>query len=150
MSFEKMKKLKKWQFYVLSFTWGLPLSLAGAVVCLTLLLAGGKPQKYGHCYYVAAGKNWGGFSMGWFFLVDKNAPIRTKDHEMGHGYQNACKYGPFTVMLTLISVCRYWYDRLIKRINYEAYFFEKEASELGKYIFDGSEGGKYENIQSKS
>lgn len=140
MSFEKMKKLKKWQFYLLSFTWGLPLSLMGLIVCFSLIFLGKKPTKYGHCYHISIGKNWGGFSMGWFFLNDKREIYTTLDHEVGHGYQNACLYGPITVVLTIISAIRYWLQRFGLKFDYYAYFFEKQASKIGDYIFDG--GGK--------
>ena len=64
-----MKHLKKWQFYLLSFTWGLPLSLAGVLVCGVLVLCGYHVKRYGLLYYIAIGESWGGLELGWFFLV---------------------------------------------------------------------------------
>ena len=60
-------------FYLLSFTWGLPLTLVGCVVAIVLLITGHKPKKWGYCYYFEIGKNWGGLELGPFFLVNKDA-----------------------------------------------------------------------------
>ena len=43
-----MKKFKIILFYVLSFTWGIIMSLIGAVVFLVLMCIGYKPEKYKH------------------------------------------------------------------------------------------------------
>jgi hypothetical protein len=39
--------MKKFLFYLLSFTWGLPMTLVGCVVSFILLSLGYKPKKYG-------------------------------------------------------------------------------------------------------
>ena len=128
-------------FYTLSFTWGIIMSLMGSVVALVLLITGHKPQKWGHCWYFEVGKGWGGLELGPFFLVSKNASKHTKNHELGHGFQN-CAYGPFMVVVSLMSACRYWYRELkyhrkglTPPTAYDDVWYEGEATKLGtEYI----------------
>lgn len=129
-----MKKISKKTFYLLSFTWGLPMSIIGAIVCGVLMLCGYKPQKYGHCYYIAIGNGWGGLELGWFFLVSNPEKESIKKHELGHGYQNACLFGWFMPILSIISACRYWLKKAGIKIDYYAWWFEKRANEIGEEI----------------
>jgi hypothetical protein len=128
-------KLNKFWFYILSFTWGLPMSLVGVVVFLVLRLCGYKAQKYGHCYHIAVGKNWGGLELGWLFLTDEKCSDFTMKHELGHGYQN-CLFGPFMVILSLISACRYWLNRWGMKLDYYKWWFEAQANEIGKKVME--------------
>lgn len=131
-----MTNLKRWQFYILSFTWGLPMSLLGVIVCGVLMCFGYKPKRYGHCYYIAIGERWGGFEMGWFFLTDKVEHESTKNHELGHGYQNACQLGWLCPIFSIISAIRYWWNRLIKPIDYYGWWFEAQASAIGERVMN--------------
>ena len=137
-----MKKINRKQFYLLSFTWGLPLSLFGVIVCLALRVFGCKPQRYGYCYCIEIGKTWGGLEFGWFFLAGKENSEFIKKHELGHGYQNACLYGWVTPVLWLIAACRYWLQRLGVRMDYHKWFYEAKANDIGAYIMEGSEDEK--------
>lgn len=136
---EQMKKLSRKQFYLLSFTWGLPMSLVGVIVCLVLMMFGFKPKRYGHCYYIAIGNGWGGLELGWLFLVSKTSGEYTYKHELGHGYQNACMFGWIMPIFSIISACRYWARRFGAKIDYYKWFFESQANEIGAYIMEGSE-----------
>ena len=98
-------------FYALSFTWGIIMSLVGCLVALVLLIAGYKPKKWGYCWYFEVGENWGGLELGIFFITNKNASKSIKNHEHGHALQN-CKYGPFMVVISIMSATRYWYREL--------------------------------------
>lgn len=130
----------KFLFYLLSFTWGLPLTLIGCIVAIVLLIAGYKPQKWGYCYYFEIGEKWGGLEFGLFFLVNKNPTNHIKSHELGHGLQN-CMFGilmPFLVCIP--SAIRYWYREYLVRSNkkryselpdYDSVWFESQASTLG-------------------
>lgn len=129
-----MKNLKRWQFYLLSFTWGLPMSIAGCVVCGVLMCFGYKPKRYGHGYHIEIGENWGGLNLGWFFLTNKGASDRTKRHELGHGYQNACTLGWVFPVFGIISAARYWLKRFGVRINYYAWWFESQANKIGAEV----------------
>lgn len=130
----------KFVFYFFSFTWGLPLTLIGCLVAIGLLIAGRKPQKWGHCYYFEVGENWGGLEFGVFFLVNKNASSSLKSHELGHGVQN-CMFGPLMLFIVCIpSAIRYWYREHLVRSgkkkyselpDYDSVWFESQASALG-------------------
>ena len=133
---EHMKSIGRWRFYALSFTWGLPMSLVGLIVCLALICTGHKPERYGHCYYMTVGKkNWGGVNFGWFFLVSPKASEKTKRHELGHGYQNACEYGWLMPIFGLISFTRYCLVNFFNvKLDYYAWQFESQANEIGDLI----------------
>lgn len=134
------------EFYLRSFTWGLPVNLCGAVVAAGLLLTGHKPEKFGNCINFTVGRNWGGGSMGVFMLSSKNASRRLKEHEHGHSIQN-CFYGPFMLLVNLRSSTRYLYRRGVKAIwpgkklpPYDSVWFEAEATQLGHQYMESRDG----------
>lgn len=129
--------MNKFVFYLLSFTWGLPLNIAGCLVALAMIITGHKPHKWGYCYYFEVGENWGGLELGIFFLTNKNPSNHTKNHEHGHAIQN-CYWGflmPFVINIP--SAIRYWY-RIIRTkrgylntTQYDDIWFEGQASKWG-------------------
>lgn len=127
------------EFYLRSFTWGLPVNLGGAVVSLGMLATGHKPKKYGKCIQFDVGKNWGGGSLGIFMFTGKNVPDSLKDHEHGHSIQN-CYYGPLMPFLVNVpSSSRFWYRKAVHKLMpkkalppYDSAWFEGEASRLGR------------------
>lgn len=134
----------KFLFYLLSFTWGLPMTLLGCIVAMVLLVVGHKPKKYGYCWYFEVGESWGGLELGAIFLVGKYTSEHTKKHEHGHGIQN-CWFGflmPFVICIP--SATRYWYREYLLRSgkrkyselpDYDSIWFEGQASKLGyKFI----------------
>ena len=137
-----MKNLSKRAFYILSWTWGLPMTLIGAIAVLILKLSGKEVKRWGYCYYVEVGKHWGGVNLGMFFMVNTNPATHAKNHEHGHAIQN-CYWGwlmPFVICIP--SVTRYWY-RLIRHklgykvtTDYDDIWFEREATELGDYYLE--------------
>lgn len=109
--------MKKALFYVLSFTWGLPMTLIGLVVSLVLLIAGYKPKKHGWCYYFEVGVGWGGLELGVIFLTSETTSKRTRNHEHGHALQN-CIWGPlFPFVVSIPSAIRYWLRECKTREN---------------------------------
>ena len=125
------------EFYLRSFTWGLPVNLGGAVIAAGLLATGHKPEKFGKCINFTVGKNWGGGSMGIFMITCRNAPRRLKEHEHGHSIQN-CFYGPLMPLVNLQSTGRYLYRAGMQKLlpkkklpPYDSVWFEGEATELG-------------------
>lgn len=127
----------KFTFYLLSFTWGLPLTLIGCLVSLALLIAGKKPKKYGWCWYFEVGEKWGGLEFGPVFLVNKNASDFIKTHELGHGIQNI-RYGFSMIFVVCIpSATRYLYRNIRNAMGkpcetkYYDIWFEAEANKLG-------------------
>ena len=124
-------------FYTLSFTWGIIMTLVGCLTALAMLISGRKPEKYGYCWHFIVGKGWGGVSLGPVFLTSENPSIHTKNHEHGHSLQN-CIYGPFMIVISLMSVCRYWYRELkytrkglTPPTKYDDAWYEGDASRRG-------------------
>lgn len=133
-------------FYLLSFTWGLPLTLIGCIVGVVLLILGYKPKKYGYCYYFEVGENWGGLELGMVFIANKNPSNYIKLHELGHGIQN-CFLGPLMPFIVCIpSAVRYWYREWLvcsgrkkysELPNYDTVWFESQATKLGEKYMGG-------------
>jgi len=131
--------MTKTAFYLLSFTWGLPTTLAGCAVAGLHLLCGHKPKKWGYCWYFEYGeRHWGGMSLGIFFFKDKSLSTHIRNHEHGHAVQN-CRFGPLMPFLVAIpSFSRYWYREYQMRVrhvqprtHYDAVWFEGQATRLG-------------------
>ena len=129
--------MKKSIFYVLSFTWGIVLTLIGLIVAGVLLCMGKKPKKWGWCYYFEIGDGWGGLELGIIFLTSKKPSTHTKCHEFGHAIQN-CYFGPLMPFLVCIpSAIRYWYRRIRRskglknKTAYDDIWFEGQATRLG-------------------
>lgn len=139
-----MKKLKSIGYWAVSLTWGLPLTLYGAVVSVGLMIAGYKPKRFHDLIYFEVGENWGGFNAGPFFFVSKGVSIHTMRHEAGHGLQNIM-FGfltPFAV--TLPSTIRYHYRNYLVRSgkkkawelpSYDSIWFEGMATRLGEKYY---------------
>ena len=142
-------QMKKSVFYLLSLTWGLPLTLAGSVVALALLLTGHKPKRWGYCWYFEIGRNWGGFEMGCFFVKDRTPSRHIMNHEHGHGIQN-CYLGPFMpFVVCLPSSLRYWFRALRSRLfpqhklkPYDSVWFEGQATRLGTQLMEWLESAE--------
>ncbi|MGM9968861.1 MAG: hypothetical protein ACI35S_00525 [Anaeroplasma sp.] len=132
-----MNKFKVILFYVLSFTWGLPMSLIGGITFLVLMCLGYKPKRFRYLYYIEIGENWGGLNLGCFFLTCKVPYEKTKRHEAGHSIQNAL-FGPLMpFIVTIPSAIRYWYIRVFNvATNYDSIWFEGQATKLGNRIDD--------------
>ena len=130
-------------FNLLSWTWGLPLTLIGYIVSLILTALGYHSYRYRKNFWCfELGERWGGLNLGPFLLVQKNADYDLKNHEVGHAIQN-CLFGPFTIILVHIpSVIRYWYYELYYKKynkypgNYYSIWFERQATEFGAKKID--------------
>ena len=137
------KRLPIAAYYTLSFTWGIVMTLVGLLMSFALLIAGKKPERNQYGIAFKVGKSWGGFSAGPFAVVCEDTTQHTLNHEFGHSIQN-CYYGPLMIFVTIASVCRYHYfqwnrkHRPNKKLpEYDAIWFEGEASELGSFYKDG-------------
>lgn len=130
-------ELTKKEFYTLSWTKGILMSLAGALVAFVLICTGHRPKKHGWCTYFNVGKNWGGLSLGMFFFTDQNNHLSTRWHEHGHAIQN-CFYGPKQVIVTIQSACRYHKLMSMAKAGkpitekYDDAWYEGEATALGR------------------
>ena len=134
--FDRLTGVNTVSFYILSFTWGLPVSLAGLLVFTVLVIFGKKPCRYGCCVYISIGRRWGGCNYGWFCLTGKNC-LNVLPHELGHGLQNII-LGPLTVpLIGLPSSIRYHTRKILakrgKKLRpYDSIWFESLATALGK------------------
>ncbi len=131
------RKIPRAAYIALSLTWGLPLTIFGALIFLPLLIAGKKPKRFGYCYRIETGKNWGGLEGGLFFITCENPPESLLRHEHGHGFQNLI-FGPLMLpLVTIPSAIRWHWRRYAQRHGaklrpYGAIWFEHMADELGK------------------
>ena len=132
------KHMNKLTFYLLSFTWGLPMTLIGGIVGVALMIVGKRPERWGACWHFKVGKSWGGANLGLIFLTDNTPSKHTKNHEHGHAIQN-CYFGFFMPFIVCIpSAVRYWYRELkyyrkglIPPTEYDSVWFEGDATKLG-------------------
>ena len=123
-------------YYILNLTWGLPLTLAGALVAFFLILTGRCPKRHGGCFYFNVGNDWGGMNLGLFFFTDNWDSPSIKNHEYGHSLQNAI-WGPLMIFVIAIpSAIRY--QVFMYRIKhhkenppYDAIWFEGQATKWG-------------------
>lgn len=107
-----MKIIKNILFYLLSFTWGILMTLIGGVAILALIITGHKPKLFNGRCYVQVGDYWGGVDLGCFFITDKDVSLNTKQHECGHGIQNII-LGPLMPFVVCIpSATRYWLQEI--------------------------------------
>ena len=136
--------MKKFLFYLLSFTWGLPMTLVGIVGAIALLVAGHQPEKYGYCIVFRLGAGWGGFSAGPIFFASKTANSELLAHEHGHSIQN-CWFGPiFPFIVAIPSTIRYWWRELTEKIgtDYDSIWFEGQATRVGLKFMESIQNNK--------
>ena len=126
-------KMTPAEIYKLQWTKGWALSSIGLIVYGVLCLFGQKPKNYrGICLYFEIGKNWGGLELGWFFICSKSCGDATKQHEVGHGIQNAAIGGIKMLGLCIGSAARYWWRRIFgAETPYDSWWFEGQATQLG-------------------
>ena len=127
--------MKASRFTLLSYSWGLPLTVCGLLAAVTLTAAGYRPTHYYGAWLFRVGYPWGGLSLGPVLIVSEDASDRLCRHELGHAIQN-CRYGPMILPLVMLSVLRYhWRQRRIHcglpLTPYDSWRFEGEATRLG-------------------
>ena len=133
--------MRKKLFYLLSLTWGLPMTLVGGVIYVVLRITGHKPKRVGYTTYFELGNDWGGMSVGPVIVTCKNPGMSLLSHEHGHSINN-CQLGPFMVVGSIASVTRYWYRELryykmglTPPTEYDDFWFEALATRTGKEFF---------------
>ena len=137
--------MSKKLFYLLSFTWGLPLTLCGYVAALFLMATGHRPCRFGACWHFTVGKRyWGGLNLGPVIFTQQGASESLKCHEHGHGIQN-CFMGPLILPLVLLSAARYhvrgWRAARGDVLKpSDAWWFEGQATKIGTRYIRGKEG----------
>lgn len=88
-----MTSLKKFLFYLVQWTWGLPVNLVGGLIFLFLVTVRKRRwQHFGYSYIVYVPWKSGGLSLGLFILIKENHSNKrwtynTRIHEYGHTWQ---------------------------------------------------------------
>lgn len=140
-----MKKtvLNKPVFFLLSFTWGIVMTLIGLAAAGVMLLLGYRPYRnvYGWAFEIP-GTNFGGIDLGFICIVSENPGEYLLNHEFGHSVQN-CFWGPlFPFVIAIPSMARYWYREFKQRsgkgnkTGYYDIWFEGNASNWGYTYFN--------------
>lgn len=96
-----MAKVKIALFWVWSCTWGIVMTLIGAIGALALIIGGQAPRVFHGRVYFQLGRGWGGVSLGAFFFLSTTSPDSTKQHEAGHTVQNLI-FGPLMPFVVCI------------------------------------------------
>ncbi|MDR1939387.1 MAG: hypothetical protein LBQ40_01145 [Clostridiales bacterium] len=144
-----MKKLRIALFWILSLTWGLPGTLAGALGAAVELIKGSELRLYHGNVCIETSRAKGSLSLGPFIFLSKAYTPYTRFHEAGHGIQNII-YGPlYLIIVGLTSITWYHiYNKIYRekiaaglltvdeqRKNYEKWWVEKQATEFGRKIY---------------
>lgn len=96
-----MEKVKTALFWAWSCTWGIVMTLIGAIGALALIIGGQAPRVFHGRVYFQLGRGWGGVSLGAFFFLSTTSPDSTKQHEAGHTVQNLI-FGPLMPFVVCI------------------------------------------------
>lgn len=134
---------RKWVYYLLQLTWGLPMNIVGLIVVGVMMLCGRRPMRYGCGWCFECDVDWG-LELGIFFIAPPYS-IHTKNHELGHGIQNIY-LGPLTLfVVTGPSIFRFWWRKLRKKLGkpittgYDEIWFEGQATKSG-FLFMENNG----------
>jgi len=122
-----MKKIGVILFWILSFTWGLPATLAGGVLALVCLARGLKAKWFHGNLYFEHVRPRGSNNLGPFFFLGDNAMEVTPYHEAGHGLQNIL-LGPLFLLVVGVP-SELWFQ----------HFSRKYAAELASGNWDPEE-----------
>jgi hypothetical protein len=133
---------RRWVYYLLQFTWGLPMNFIGSIAALVLVCFGKRAKRYGWNYCFELPVNFG-LELGIFFIAPVNGSTHTKNHEHGHAIQNIY-FGPLCVgMVSIPSAVRFWIREIqymIKKppkTKYDDAWFEGQATKSGtRFIND--------------
>ena len=111
------KKILYVGYWILQCTWGIIMTLIGAIAAFIMLITKHKPKTIGPNVYFIVGHNWGGVNFGPFFFCCEEAQNDTKYHECGHGIQNII-WGPlFPFVIAIPSAVRYWLRQMPNRLK---------------------------------
>lgn len=136
----KKTPLKDFLFYLVQWTWGLPVNLVGGIayfICVVILKH--QHQKFGYANIVYIPWRSGGLSMGLFIFIKKNHEkpdwtYNTRIHEYGHTWQ-CLLLGPlYYIVIAIPSViwCNFFGNyRKKHNISYYKLYCEGWANRWG-------------------
>lgn len=133
--------MKKLMYYIIQWTWGLPMNILGLLAFCVLTSIGCPCHRYRKAICIVFPKKFGAISLGMFMIRSAGHP-ESCSHEYGHSIQNM-KWGwlfPFVIGLPSLirSQARNFYYSWIygktrKSLKpYDSIWFEGEATDLGK------------------
>ncbi len=132
---------KRWVYYLLSFTWGLPATLGGLVIALALLATGHRPEMYGWDIRFRLKVNFG-LSAGIVFISPRTCSTHLTAHEHGHSIQNIY-FGPFMPgVVSGPSTMRFHWRNIRRKLrrpgrtSYDSAWFEGSATRSGKAFME--------------
>lgn len=120
-------------FYLLQFTWGLPVNLAGLLVFLCCPRS--PRERFGNAVVTYLPEGRGGLSLGIFLFLGARADPALRVHEYGHTIQ--CLFlGPLYWFAVVIPSA-VWYHcfegyRRKRRVPYDALYCERWATAWGR------------------
>ena len=99
--------MKRILYYLIHWTWAIPMNIFGGIMCLIALCCKWPVHKYRNAIEIVVPKNFGGLELGMFFLRGPNNQ-GVAPHEYGHSIQMLW-WGPlFPFVVGLPSALRYW------------------------------------------
>ena len=133
-----------WFYYLISCTWGILMTLFGALVTAGLGIAKLfnkkiKFEKYGPIYAIKVAQRWGGMEAGLMFVRDTTSAKTVNSHELGHTFQNVLLGPLFVFVVAIPSAIRWWIRRLQPTKEHPAYdsvWFEDAATQCGKWAIE--------------
>lgn len=133
--------VKDFFFYLLQWTWGLPVNLVGGIAYLYCTkIKGRRHSRFGYANIVYLPWKSGGLSMGLFIFMKDNHPKKdwtynTRIHEYGHTWQ-CLMLGPlYYLVVALPSViwCNFFGKyREKNNVSYYKLYCEAWANKLGQ------------------
>lgn len=153
-----LNSVKDFLFYLIQWTWGLPVNLVGGIAYLICTkIKGYRWQHFGYARIVYVPWNGGGLSMGLFIFMkdqhkNKTWTYNCRIHEYGHTWQ-CLLLGPlyyFVIALPSVIWCNCFANyRKKNNIPYSAVYCEDWANVWGQK-FSGLKQAPDFNHQSKA
>lgn len=135
--------MSKKKFWILSLTWGIPMTIVGFVVALFLLFTGHKPEWFGYMlHFTVKSENGWGLSLGPVIVTTSDCAddIDLLSHECGHSSYQMFWFGwLFPFIVAIPSAIRFWHRYYLMKNGtkswelppYNSVWFERTATEYG-------------------
>ena len=128
---------RKWLYYLLQLSWGLPMNVIGFVCAAALSLYKRPRMEKWHLVFELPVDF--GLNLGLVVIVPKEPARTVVQHEIGHAIQNIY-FGPLTIGVVAIpSVIRFWVRKIMRKKgcalpDYDSIWFEGLATTSGQYF----------------
>lgn len=126
-----------WLYYLLQFTWGLPMNIIGALAYILLHVILRYPTYWRrNMLCIQIPPRFGGMNLGMFCVFGTDC-YDVLNHEYGHSIQNMWWGFLMPFVIGIPSMIRYWYRELVVRMGrplktaYDDIWFEGQATALG-------------------